>query len=207
MDTRLSSDTSLFQMLNLVLKRSITEARDRLCYYIISLCACFLAIFIALVADTVISQAPLIFLRMSELRQGEIDVGFYPNTLINEGEYDIGKRQLKTVMRYFNMTKIDKLTESEFGLLAPRLAFGNAYATKENIKKGFILLLLDRERENKLKIGTKYEAPVLKEGECSISQELAEDLEVQEGEEIIISLDGALLYILVQSIQQFCRKY
>jgi len=151
-------------------KRSFGEIINKKCYYFISLASCFLAIYIALVANTIISQAPLIFLKIGEIENGEIDVFLEPAQM--------------SIDRYLNMSKVDILIKHEFGSLAPRLFFGCAINKIGYETINLNLTSIDTERERTQRIGTKYDLPVLKEGECAIHKSLSDYHHIKEGDRI-----------------------
>ena len=191
------------KLLAFFLRRSVDEIQRRFCYFIISFGSCFLTIFIALIANTVISQTPLIFLSVSEVTQGEIDMIFRPSMNFNPKVYELDDLSLQNLRRYFNMTRIDSLTPPEVGLLAPRLHFSGADAIKDDKKLSLTLLVLDSYREKLQRIGSKYDPPILKQGECAIHKSLAEHLGLEKGSkfELHIPLNSYL-----QMVHSFYTK-
>ncbi len=155
------------------IKHSGKEVCRRLCYFVISLLSCFLAIFVALIANTVIGHAPLLFLKIAEISEGEVDIRFAPSY---EG---------MGYMRYLNMTRIDELTGPKIGFLAPRMEFEDARLSVQGSTKrpaNLNLLLLDSAREKQQRIGSRYDAPKLGEGDCAIPQRIADYLGLKIGD-------------------------
>lgn len=184
------------------LKRSFKETRHRLCYYLISLGSCFLAIYVALIANTIVDRAPLIFLKIGEIVYGEMDVVLTPATSF-------------TYYRLFNLAKIDALIGPSLGILAPRFKFYGAIGdSKVYYEPEFILI--DSERERKSNIGSKYDLPTLKEGECAIHSSISDKIEVHVGQTVSISVYTSgytkLLYKLydpdgygTDTVMTFCK--
>lgn len=64
--------------LSFFISHSTHEICRKICYFVISVLSRYLAITVALVINTTISNSPLLFLRMSEINQGEIDLSIWP---------------------------------------------------------------------------------------------------------------------------------
>ena len=175
---------TIFKMFSFFLKRSIKELKHRLCYYIISLCSCFLAIYVALIANSIISQAPIIFLKIAEITQGEVDIVFNPNTYAKMDKINNDRK----FTRYFNMSTIDNLTFPDIGLLSPQLIFERVYAEHESKSVGVTLMAIDSQREKNNKIGSKYDPPLLKQGECAIHRSHSRFLEVKIGDKFTLNV-------------------
>eukprot|EP01022_Parablepharisma_sp_SALTPOND_P016897 TRINITY_DN258_c0_g1_i1.p1 TRINITY_DN258_c0_g1~~TRINITY_DN258_c0_g1_i1.p1 ORF type:complete len:1046 (-),score=35.87 TRINITY_DN258_c0_g1_i1:10813-13857(-) len=158
------------------IKHSSREICRRLCYFMISLLSCYLAISVALVANTVIGNAPLLFLRMTEINQGEIDLTILPG---NDNT---------TFPRFLNCSRMDELVGGA-ALLAPRMVFRDTIAyTDKSRPYNLTMLLLDSEREKTLEIGRKYQPPVLVPGDCAIHRNLANFLGVSIGDTFTVGL-------------------
>jgi len=153
--------TSFFGTLCFFINHSCREICRRFCYFIISLLSCYLAISVALVANTVISNSPLLFLRMTEVSKGEIDFSMVP---ANDNS---------SAARFLNVTKMDSLVQN-IGILAPRVKFPDSQAFIDKTKPYTLtLMLLDTNREKTIGIGRNYDGKKLEEGECAIHRNLA----------------------------------
>jgi hypothetical protein len=190
---RLRNPTNTCSTTGFFLKHSRREVCRRLCYYLISFASCFLAILAALIANTVIDQAPLLFLKMAEIAEGEVDMVLTPSSEgVGASEY----------VRFINSTRVDLLMRRSSAPLAPRLSFTDTklYAREDgNSSVDIIFLGLDSAREKELKIGTRYDSPKLAEGACAIPTRVAGYLGLHTGDEAAIDLGiGPYLEMLHQ---------
>jgi len=155
---------------------STREMCRRVCHFVISVLSCYLAITVALVANTTISNSPLLFLRMSEISQGEIDLSIWP------------ARDTSSYVRFLDSVKMDSLVGNA-ATLAPRIIFPNAgIYDQDSTKQVYNLMVFDTEREKKAGIGRKFDSPELGEGECAIHEDIASKLGVNVGDELSLSV-------------------
>jgi len=182
-------EMSTCKIMPFFIKRSGKEICHRCCYFVISLASCFLAIFVALIANTVISQSPLMFLKISEITMGEMDMTFSAN---QEGN--------NHYTRYINMTRIDDLIKDKVGELAPRLIFEGSSVSYKNRPADLTLMIIDTERERKQRIGTKYDFNKLNQGECIIPASIAQYLNITENEYLILNINMDSYYKMLETL-------
>ena len=160
------------------LKHSFREICRRLCYFIISFLSCYLAITIALIANTVISNSPLFFLRISEMNDGEIDLILTP------------AGDSSQFRRFLNYTQINELAQG-VTTLAPRITFNDAkISNDEGSTVEMDLLVLDTKLEDEIEIGRRFSPPTLAEGECAIHEDASNKLGLYIGAEFTVEFNA-----------------
>lgn len=55
------------------LKHSFRDIRRRKCHFFLALCSVFIVVLFSLVINTIVARGPIIFLKMAEANNGEID--------------------------------------------------------------------------------------------------------------------------------------
>ena len=184
------------------LKHSCREIKRRPCSYCISCLSVFLAVLVALVCNTIIDQAPLIFLTLAEMDSGQIDIRITPST---EGTRPkrAGDNQGNT--RYLDYSEILHSVPPEF-TGTPRIPLSANLAreafpptkhitpsTLEDLYFGDVLtgdklgadvLIMDSDREREQGIGHGWEVPPLGYGECGVHRDIAAKLGVAVGGQI-----------------------
>ncbi len=188
------SGTSCCGTFGFFLRHSTREICRRMCYFAISVLSCYLAITVALVANTVISNAPLLFLRMSEVSEGEIDMKLTP-----EADTTI-------YPRFFNSTLMSQLT-SGYAELTPRLTFDSTTAFLGEQYSNLTLMVLDTQREADMGIGRKYTGKVLEEGECAVHKNLANYLGLSIGTTFYLNVKMESYMEIVSSLNDTTQIY
>ena len=55
------------------LKHSFRDTKRRKCHFFLALCSVFIVVLFSLVINTIVARGPIIFLKMAEANNGEID--------------------------------------------------------------------------------------------------------------------------------------
>ena len=59
--------------LKFFMKHSYRDMKRRKCHFCLALCSVFIVVIFSLVINTIVARGPIIFLRLAEANQGEID--------------------------------------------------------------------------------------------------------------------------------------
>ena len=62
-----------FSSLKFFFKHSYRDIKRRKCHFCLALCSVFIVVIFSLVINTIVARGPIIFLKMSEANEGEID--------------------------------------------------------------------------------------------------------------------------------------
>ncbi len=171
--------------------------RTNLCHYAVSICSCFLAMLIALVANTVIGTSSTLYLKMAEMHRGEVDVILTPS------------QTFTNYSRFLNSTRIDRLTIPKGILMTPRMDFVHTTIRKSGNGSRAVnlaLMAINSTRERELSIGRKWRVRKLREGECAIHSSVAKELKLRINGTAHLSLHFDEYFNLLQTIYRNRRK-
>jgi hypothetical protein len=85
------STKKLSHSLGFFLKHQYRDVKRRKCHFCLALCSVFIVVLFSLVINTIVAKGPIIFLKMAEADNGEID-GFVSPTPPNSA---LAKEQQK----------------------------------------------------------------------------------------------------------------
>ena len=195
------------QSLGFFLKHSYRDTKRRKCHFCLALCSVFIVVLFSLVINTIVARGPIIFLKMAEANNGEIDGVVTPSQTVA-----LGLDEDQSGVKFLNYTRYSELYQNQYNL-APRkticqinlgsdltnpvaqsatwqmnLDDKTGLPTKEMITSAKIttdkkvcLLLQDTLIERKIGIGRSYKYDPLKLGECIVSDKQTDNLAAKEG--------------------------
>lgn len=70
-----------FESFKFFLKHAYRDTKRRKCHFCLALCSVFIVVLFSLVINTIVARGPIIFLKMAEANQGEIDGYVTPSSL------------------------------------------------------------------------------------------------------------------------------
>jgi len=97
-------------------KHSCRDIKRRKCHFCLAFCSVFIVVISTLVINTVVEKGPIIFLKMAEGTQGEIDA------YVNPAGGELDKEFLSKYSVFINYTRVIELYNTEFNL-SPRKNF------------------------------------------------------------------------------------
>jgi len=100
------------ESLKFMIKHAYRDTKRRKCHFCLAFCSVFIVVLFTLVINTIVAKGPIIFLKMAEASEGEID-GFVtpsPSSIGNENSY------------FLNYTRVVELYGTQYNL-APRKSF------------------------------------------------------------------------------------
>ena len=102
----------------------------RKCHFLLALCSVFIVVLFCLVINTIVARGPIIFLKLAEANQGEIDGFVVPSSSYRETDDLVGD--------YLNYTRVKELYGDKYNL-APRKTFCNSFISSDyqNPSAGF----------------------------------------------------------------------
>lgn len=65
-------------------KHSYRDTKRRKCHFVLALCSVFIVVLFSLVINTIVARGPIIFLKMAEANQSEIDGTVTPSLSLND---------------------------------------------------------------------------------------------------------------------------
>jgi hypothetical protein len=68
-------------------KHSVRDMKRRKCHFCLALCSVFIVVVFSLVINTLVARGPIIFLKLAESSEGEIDGTIEPTFVNNEQVY------------------------------------------------------------------------------------------------------------------------
>ncbi|KAL6076916.1 FtsX domain-containing protein [Balamuthia mandrillaris] len=195
--------------------QTLKEIRSRKVNYLLGCLSCFLVVMVVALMVSILSNAPIVFLRLAELTEGEMDVK------IAVGDW--------TGFALLNYTLVSSLLENKESTTyhTPRYFSQVAVVPPENCEEGidpmdlkwkyrgppdshcaedpFIgscfqqvcgeealdahLLLLDSEREKHISLGREWSYPSIKPGHVLLHKNLAKQLKVKNGDIIYMVME------------------
>jgi len=111
------SGLKFFQSLGFFLKHAYRDTKRRKCHFCLALCSVFIVVLFSLVINTVVAKGPIIFLKMAEASNGEIDGVVTPSKTTA-----LGLDQDTTGIKFLNYSRVTELYGTEYNL-APRKTF------------------------------------------------------------------------------------
>jgi len=186
--------------LGLLIKQSSRDLRNNLCHYFVSVLACFLAMLLALITNTVIGSASTIYLKMAEMKHGEVDIMMRAS------------QNFANYTRFLNATRIDDLFLTQEIILTPRLEFEYTKVKYAEKSAHLNLLLINSMREHNLGIGRKWAELPLQKKECAIHQEIADALNFKINDTVRICIKSGEYFELLKTLykghnQEYTHKY
>lgn len=185
--------------------------------YTIGFCACFIVVLVVSVLLTIINDSPLIFLRLAELQNGEIDLELTASSselqLLN---YSLLDEYLSTDEQYsyssprwlsaVGITTCDGLDPSlnpydvdwKYNGVDPGdqcKEYGTCFFEYCNdaMFSGY-LYLIDSERESRMELGRNWNYPPVPPGRAYIDSTLSGSLGKQKGDTIYVYISGVSFY-------------
>jgi hypothetical protein len=203
------SANKLTHSLVFFLKHSFRDTRRRKCHFFLALCSVLIVVLFSLVINTIVARGPIIFLKMAEANNGEIDGIVTPSQ-----STALGLNVDQSGFKFLNYTRIRELYGESTYSLAPRkslcgLPFGSdmnnpqagraawldglndtsnlpsrqqIITTRIILDRTVCLLLLDTKIERKYQIGRSYKYEPLKYGECVVNEKWRSSLNVDEND-------------------------
>lgn len=197
--------------LRLVMTHSIKETLSRKCYFALAFLSCFLVSLVALVANSVVSQGPIIFLLVAENNVGEQDyvVTALP-TKVSSSEISLDKY----FYRFINYTQIisnsvDQVPEIEL-LSSPRiLRPAKIKECKSCADSDATIYFIDTEKEKNMKLGRAYSTDsnhMSSSDECVIHQNLVANFRKKDKALVTFKYDQFLKNIIVSNFESELSK-
>ena len=196
--------------------------KRRYCYYMLSLLSVLIVVTATSTCQTIIDNAPLIFLKTAEGAAAERDILLSPYSTQGQPLYYITEN-------FLNFSRVREILSPDFNeWMTPRAeisdrmvtapnsnlncqAFENYtiedYKTQTNLLYSFIhtecklltmnLRIIDTDLEKHMGLGRDYPFEAMGEGECIVHKKLARDLGVSKGDLIFVDIDmnGTLMTI------------
>ncbi len=175
---------------------SVQETSRRMCYYCLSFVCCFLVAFTTLIVNSLLSQSPVIYLVLAQNDLGEIDMKLDPVMMQTKVQNTLEDEQF--FYSFLNYTKYSQiLNENGLSLGSSPRVFLEGLAGKN--ATDFIyyaqLAIINTEQERKISLGKAYNYDKLGEGECNILKSLADQVGVNEGDNIYLQMDFTTYFI------------
>ena len=189
------------------------EMKRRYCYYFLSLLSVLIVVMATSTCQSIIDNAPLIFLKTAEGAAAERDIIISPYDTRGQPNYYIKAN-------FLNFSQVKDVIPDYRDWMTPRMELSNELVSAPNIKcncgqfahysmedyknKSSILMnfihstckqysttieLLDSDLEKQMGLGRDYPFGAMEEGECILHEKLAQDLGVQEGDLLLIDID------------------
>jgi hypothetical protein len=108
------------------LKHSFRDTMRRKCHFFLALCSVFIVVLFSLVINTIVARGPIIFLKMAESNNGEIDGIVSPSQSTS-----LGLNNAQAGVKFLNYTRVVEVYGNRYNL-APRktlcgLPFGSDF--------------------------------------------------------------------------------
>ena len=92
------------QSLSFFLKHAYRDTKRRTCHFCLAMCSVFIVVLFSLVINTIVARGPIIFLKMAEASNGEIDGVVTPSKTTALG-LDLDTSGVK----FLNFTRVTEL--------------------------------------------------------------------------------------------------
>jgi hypothetical protein len=110
------------------LKHSLRDIKRRKCHYCLAFCSVFIVVLFTVVINTIVARGPIIFLKMAEGTEGQID-GYVVSTY--EKSTDITSNSFTQDGNFLNYSRVFELYQDKY-FLSPRKQFCNARFSSES---------------------------------------------------------------------------
>eukprot|EP00743_Colponemidia_sp_Colp-15_P004098 GILK01004422.1.p1 GENE.GILK01004422.1~~GILK01004422.1.p1 ORF type:complete len:1015 (+),score=201.79 GILK01004422.1:200-3244(+) len=175
------------------------EISRRKSHYILGFLSCMIVVLAAAVVQTVLANAPAIFLRQAEGSGGQVDFQFKSSS---EAAY-----AAKPMLNYTRMNSILSSASPDYTYTSPRLGFyvegmsdstcGQPIQTDKTFLYGTTVTrtcnhfpinfwLIDTAKEARMGLGRNWDHPAIPSGSVYLSSSAAQDLNVKEGDTILL---------------------
>lgn len=198
------------QSLELFLNTTYKEFRNRKINFALGFCSCFLVVILLALLFTILASSPVIFLRLSELQDGEIDIILnadkerflnlteISSVLANETEYLYSPRYFLPVLSYASSSckaSVDPFNVSwKYSCGGLNLSVEECFLRNgECAHNAFSaqLLLADLPQEEIMGLGHDWQHNSVSNGSALLDRSLASLLGVQVGDFVYLSVDSA----------------
>lgn len=179
------NSNKFLQKLKFLIQYSYQETSRRKCYYIISLFACFIVSIIALIINSFLSQANIIFLLLAEESSGEIDVKLSVSNVYQIESSVLDYRSFYSFLNYSLLVETSNDNENLESLSTGRLySIGLLYANETNFINNINIYFIDLNKEKRMSLGRSFPDELLElgEDECYISSSIANELNITESQ-------------------------
>ena len=174
------SSQSHLSSLSLYLHHSFIEIRRRYCYYFLSLLSVLIVVTATSTCQSIIDNAPLIFLKTAEGSASEKDISIIPNTYWSQHDSGNGLYGGDVYSNLLNFTRTTEiLSEMQNSLTCRMQIEGVIVGGREGSLK-----LISSEREKNMGLGRDYPFGKLEKGEVLIHKKLGENLKLSKGEKM-----------------------
>ena len=185
-----------------VVRYSIKETLKRKCYFCLSFISCLLVCLVSLVSKTILNQTPIIFLIVSEINSGEMDILLKPIRTPNKETSENLKYQAYDI--YLNYTRLEKIFRENQEIKElqpiPRIMLNGRIGNKM-LTNDFILINSEKEKSSEL--GRNYPFSKMGENECILDKNSLNGQSYEIGDSIPITIDASELLstIIINSFE------
>lgn len=158
---------------------SIKETCSRKCYFCLCLFSCLLVTIIALVANTILSEGPIIFVIMAENSVGEIDFSLSTKEVkIDPVQEPLDNMIFYSSLNYTHFINKEKLYNTGMNLENHSsyrlLKYGNTKACLDCKEHSTKLFVINTKKEESMKLGREYKEKEFKleKNQCVVHQSL-----------------------------------
>jgi len=198
--------------------------KRRYCYYLLSLLSVLIVVMATSTCQSIIDNAPLIFLKTAEGAAAERDIVLSPSYTYGQPDYYITEN-------FLNFSRVKDILSPDYNnWMTPRSELTNKIVSAPNMKLGcaqfstysvddfrnnpnllqqfnqanckhytMTFRLIDSTLEKNIGLGRDYPFGAMGQGECIIHTKLAQDLGVIKGDMVLVDLDlNTTLYTIVE---------
>jgi hypothetical protein len=181
---KLNSGTSCKHKCGFFCSHSCRDIKRHKCNFCLAFCSVFVVVLSTLIINTIVSIGPIIFLRLSETKNGQIDAILTPTGETEDFDFtsyhnDYGK--------YMNFTKQNEINGDTYNL-APRKLWCNSNVSSASSYSYYqgCLMLMDTALEKAMSLGVTYPFNSLEQNQCVVSERFKAQLNVEIGDKMTV---------------------
>ena len=157
------------------MRSSWRDVQRHKCHFCLAFCSVFIVVLSTLIVTSVVAQGPLIFVNLTQVDTGEMDVFYVAQNMCiidtdSVSECPFQMNEVVDQARGFNFTQIETLYGQDEYNLAPRMHIVTS-SSDQRVDNGSDaqIYFIDLAKEKEINVGVDWPYPDLAESKCVLT--------------------------------------